>query len=180
MGGTGGGAAAGRGEVGRGRRRRAGPRDGTRSYGPLGDDVLAGLGRIADDDLADLVRRRPAWAPVAARRFAVVLCQGAALHRLDGRTGVKDLDVWSFFAPAPGLPPFPWRRMGRAALAFDGREVRVDLLGRTVPLPDPADPEGAVRGWLAAGRTESARRLALKAAVMVAPGLGRVVHDPRG
>jgi hypothetical protein len=149
-----------------------------RSFDPLGDDVLAALGRIADADLADLVRRRPAWAPVAARRFAVVLAQGGAMHRLDGRTGVKDLDVWSFFAPAPGLPPFPWRRMGRATIPFAGREVRVDLLGRTIPLPDPADPAGAVRDWLREGRTESARRLALKAAVMIAPGLGSVVRRP--
>lgn len=151
-----------------------------RSFDPLGDDVLAALGRIADADLADLVRRRPAWGPVAARRFAVALCQGAALHRIDGRTGVKDLDVWSFFAPAPGLPPFPWRRMGRGSIAFAGREVRVDLLGRTIPLPDPADPAGAVRAWLAEGRTESARRLALKAVVTISPGLGAVVHRPPG
>jgi hypothetical protein len=36
--------------------------------------------------------------PRGAGRYAGrLLCQGAALHYLDGRTGVKDFDVWSFY-----------------------------------------------------------------------------------
>lgn len=37
-----------------------------------------------------------------SRRLAAALAQGAALHYLDGRTGVKDLDVWTFYAAIPG------------------------------------------------------------------------------
>jgi hypothetical protein len=28
----------------------------------------------------------------------VALCQGAALHFVDGENGVKDFDVWTFYA----------------------------------------------------------------------------------
>ncbi len=31
------------------------------------------------------------------RVIAVTLCQGAALHYLNGRNGVKDFDLWTFF-----------------------------------------------------------------------------------
>ena len=34
----------------------------------------------------------------------VALGQGAARHYLDGQTGVKDFDVWTFFAAAPTRP----------------------------------------------------------------------------
>ena len=36
------------------------------------------------------------------RRLAVVLAQGAALHYVDHCHGVKDLDVWTFYAAVPG------------------------------------------------------------------------------
>ena len=39
--------------------------------------------------------------------IAVVLAQGAALHYLDRSNGVKDLDVWSFFALPSDQSRFP-------------------------------------------------------------------------
>lgn len=36
------------------------------------------------------------------RRVAVVLAQGAAPHYIDGTSGVKDLDVWTFYAAIDG------------------------------------------------------------------------------
>jgi hypothetical protein len=53
----------------------------------------------------------------------------AALHHLDGSNGVKDFDVWSFYA-ALGEGPFPYRWRGTAdfgpALLKRGEPVKVE------------------------------------------------------
>ena len=43
-----------------------------------------------------------------AASWAGPLCQGAALHYVNGRNGVKDFDVWSFYAQYNDWP-FPAR-----------------------------------------------------------------------
>ncbi|HZY29697.1 MAG TPA: hypothetical protein VFE49_15715, partial [Jiangellaceae bacterium] len=83
---------------------------------PLSRAHLRRLGALADDQHNELTRppahggNLSAW---AGRRVAVVLAQGAALHYLypdglpdprAGRPGVKDLDVWTFYAALPGRP----------------------------------------------------------------------------
>ena len=109
----------------------------------------------------------------------VALCQGAALHYVDGRNGVKDLDVYTFYAEHP-TGPFPSRWLTNADLGpsrfgrypadperFRGR--RVDLLGRSFDVSPDVDPVAVVRGYLSAGRTETARQLAKKAVVLLEP-----------
>jgi hypothetical protein len=117
----------------------------------------------------------------------VALCQGAARHFIDGRNGVKDFDVYTFYAEHP-IGPFParWRtqadfgpsRLGRHPAdpdSFRGR--RVDLIGRSLDVSPAADPVEAVRRYLTAARTETARHLARKAVVLIDPEplRGRVV-----
>lgn len=113
----------------------------------------------------------------------VALCQGAALHYLDGLNGFKDLDVWTFYARHPeGAFPPRWRVMayfGRRRWAvtrddtgFLGRHV--DLIGRSLDVAPGTDPVRAVRSYLRAGRTASARALAAKA--VVAHHRGRVAR----
>ncbi len=88
------------------------------------------------------------------RRVAVTLAQGAALHFVDGRNGVKDLDVWMFYAQVPGggnpfgqrkrrldfgrsdlgrnlYPPDYKHRELKRWLTFEGR--RMDLMIRSLP-----------------------------------------------
>jgi hypothetical protein len=150
------------------------PKATERSYAPLTDTHLARLSSLAADDHRHFTRAagRPEYAD---RRICVVLAQGAALHRLDGTTGVKDIDVWTFYARIPGRrfsfgqrkrhvdfgasehgrnlypadfehPQLPrWKR-------FDGRKV--DLMVRSLPLPPGSSADAiidALRAWLAAG-----------------------------
>ena len=65
----------------------------------------ADLRRLADialRDFAAFFRRHPSTARRYRHRlFAVALCQGAALHFLDQKNGVKDFDMWSFFRAHP-------------------------------------------------------------------------------
>jgi hypothetical protein len=131
--------------------------------------VLDRLSEIAAADRDDRFKRKPRWAPYRDRVLCVALCQGAALHYVDGKNGVKDLDVWTFFAEDP-VGPFPprWRR----EKAFDLEPFRghyVDLLGRSLHEEIGADPKGLVRRYLSQPRTATARALARKAVVLLDP-----------
>jgi len=60
------------------------------------------LADLAADVEAGLFARHPAGSGrYAGRLLCRVLCQGAALHYVDHTNGVKDFDVWSFYAEHP-------------------------------------------------------------------------------
>ncbi|MGH3295201.1 MAG: hypothetical protein ACRDP7_25730 [Trebonia sp.] len=115
----------------------------------------------------------------AGRLLCRALCQGAALHFLDGKNGVKDFDVWSFYA-ALDDGPFPYRWRGTADFgpskfdrypgdppSYSGR--RVDLLGRSLPVTLDADPAAVLRDYLSAAHTATAKALAAKAVILISP-----------
>jgi hypothetical protein len=120
------------------------------------------------------------------------LCQGAALHYLDGSNGVKDFDVWSFYAER-GDGPFPYRWRGTADYgpskfgrypadppSYAGR--RADLLGRSLAASLSDDPVIILREYLSEGRTATARALAAKAVILISPPrlLGTIAWPPPG
>lgn len=162
-----------------------------RSYEPITREHLERLAAIAKRDREERFGRRPRWQPYDDRVLCVALCQGAALHFLDGRNGVKDFDVYTFYAEDP-VGPFParWRltadfgesvfgRYGPDPPAFAGR--RVDLIGRSLPVSPVVDPVKAIRVYLRAPRTSTARHLASKAVVgLDPPALRGLVIWPEG
>ncbi len=159
-----------------------------RSPERISRDDLQRLAELAARAEADLFARKPKGAGrYAGRLLCRALCQGAALHYVDGRNGVKDFDVWSFYAGRDDGPfPYRWRgtedygasKFGRYpddAPSYTGR--RVDLLGRSLRVPLDADPVAAVRGYLTTASTDSAKKLAAKAVVLIHPQalVGKVV-----
>jgi len=98
---------------------------------------------------------------------------------VDQQNCVKDFDVWSFYAQLDEWPfPPRWRATRDFGPSKFGRYPgdpppylgrRVDLLGRSLPVPLGTDPVAAIRQYLAARRTTSAQELAKKAAVMIDP-----------
>jgi hypothetical protein len=127
-----------------------------------------------------LFRRNPQGSGrYAGRLLGRALCQGAALHYLNGSSGVKDFDVWSFYAQYDDWPfPARWRgtrnfgpsKFGRYSgdpPRYSGR--RVDLLGRSLSAEPGADLSDHLRRYLAARRTDSAKALAAKAVVLIDP-----------
>ena len=162
-----------------------------RSYERITRGDLVRLAEIARLDREDLFARKPRYRALNGRLLCVALCQGAALHYLDGKNGVKDFDVWTFFAAHPDAPDFPWRR--RRAVDFGDPEFgpspdkpgfvgrHVDLLGRSLDVTEDAAATAAIRKYLSEGHTETARRLAEKAVVLLEPSdrLGAVIW-PRG
>jgi hypothetical protein len=114
-----------------------------------GDDLLR-LAELAAEVEASMFERNPTGAGrYAGRLLCRALCQGAALHYLDATNGVKDFDVWSFYAERDDGPfPYRWRgtadygpsKFGRYpsdAPTYTGR--RVDFLGRSLRVPRDAD-----------------------------------------
>lgn len=112
----------------------------------------------------------------------MVLAQGAARHFLHPTAGfgVKDLDVWTFYARRPSASLYPGRYethadfgpspLGRNLYppplaarqktwdAYEGR--RIDFLVRELPVPATADLDtvvAALRTWLARGAAERCR-----------------------
>lgn len=166
--------------------------DAARSYERIVREDLDRLAAIARSDRQARFERRPRWRPYADRILCVALCQGAALHFVDGRNGVKDFDVYTFYAEhSVGAFPSRWRtqvdfgpsRFGRYPGdpdSFGGR--RVDLIGRSLDASPDADPVEAVRRYLRAARTETARQLASKAVVLLDPEplRGQVIWPVRG
>ncbi len=148
--------------------------------------ALVRLARIARLDREVLFDRKAHLRVLADRVVAVALCQGAALHFLDGRNGVKDFDVWTFYAAHPDAtyPPrrTAYRDFGDPKIGksphrpgFVGRKV--DLLGRSLDEDVDADPVMALRAYLSERRTSAAHHLAQKAVVLLesGPSLGTVV-----
>jgi len=66
----------------------------------IGRYDLLRLAELAGQAEADLFARKPNGAGrYAGCLLCRALCQGAALHYVDGRSGVKDFDVWSLYTP---------------------------------------------------------------------------------
>jgi hypothetical protein len=156
------------------------PEDPDRSLARIERADLLRLAALAADAEADLFRRNPQGSGrYAGRLLGRALCQGAALHYLNKTNGVKDFDVWSFYAQYDDWPfPARWRgtrdfgpsRFGRYPSdppRYSGR--RVDLLGRSLPAEPGADLADVLRRYLAARRTDSAKALAAKAVVLIHP-----------
>jgi hypothetical protein len=85
------------------------PKDSDRSLARTEVADLLRLAALAADAEAELFKRNPqAPAGMPAASWGRALCQGAALHYVDERNGVKDFDVWSFYAQLDNWP-FPAR-----------------------------------------------------------------------
>lgn len=124
--------------------------------------------------------------------IAITLCQGAALHFIDGRTDVKDFDIWYFYIKNHKIT-YPYRalksvdsKLNEFGVHPDDIEKgyigrRVHLIGRTIDIDiierNHGDPKNCIIEYLEAGGTETARELAKKAVVGLWPNaiLGKVI-----
>jgi len=132
---------------------------------------------IAREDINLFFSRYPKYAEYEGKERLIALGQGAALHYIDKKNGVKDFDVWFFY------PQFkivlPYRRRGVIDYGpskfgkhpndgkFAGR--RVDILIRSDSHFDRGVPWVSLQKYLRDGRTKTARKLAEKAMVGLYP-----------
>lgn len=149
-----------------------------RSFESITRRDLKKLANLAFEDLLEFLQSHPQWKTYRSRILCVALCQGAAMHHLDQKTGVKDFDVWILFRSANNLKPFPYRRVGHADFGrsrFGRREAdkgylgrRVDIIGRSI-ITRRHSPLLAIQDYLGGGKTKSARLLAKQAAIIIYP-----------
>lgn len=69
------------------------------------------------------------------RLIAICLCQGAALHFIDGKNGIKDIDIWMFFREDAEIKiPAIRNCMKSKYLNFQRiGEKKVDFLKKMIP-----------------------------------------------
>jgi hypothetical protein len=154
--------------------------DATRSYEIITKADLRRLARIAQEQREDFFTRHPEFAILYRKRLlCTALANDAALHYLNGATGVSEFSVWSFYAEHPEAP-FPFQvvdhadfghsRFGRAADAPEGYVGRrIGLHGRSLDATPDQDPLAALQRYLRAAGSPSARELGHKAVVLIGP-----------
>jgi len=159
-----------------------------RSYEKIAKPDLRKLLAFSNKDREEFFNRNLRWRKLYANRImCVALCQGAALHYVDGKNGVKDFDVWTFYYEH-SKGPFPYRRRGEKDFGiskfgcypsdeenFKGR--RIDMMGRSLKVRKSSDPIKTIRNYLRKPPTKSANKLRKKAVVFLAPEryIGKIV-----
>jgi hypothetical protein len=153
----------------------------TKSFARITRTDLKRLLAIARLERQDFFARHREYAILYRKRvLCTALAGGAALHYINGQSGIEAFEVWTFYAHHPEAP-FPYwheerydygsdRKFGRLASApntFKGRPVT--LAGRSIDASPIDDPIEALQYYLRRGATPVARRLADKALVLLDP-----------
>jgi hypothetical protein len=151
-----------------------------RSYATVTKTDLKRLARLAEAEREDFFSRHREYALLYRKRLlCAALCGDAALHFLNGVTGIDQFEAVSFYAEHAEAP-FPYHHVSHQDLGaskfgrspdlpetYAGR--RVELRGRSIDARPDDDPLAAVQRYLRAGATPTARELASKAVVLIDP-----------
>lgn len=141
--------------------------------------------RLAQNERKLFFKHNPKYKPYYKSLLAIVLCQGAAKHFVDGKTGIKDFDIWFFYKPRNSN--YPLWRLGRYGHVVDSgiekfgkNKKHPEFVGRKVDmmireLPEElirecrGNPRDCIKTYLEKPMTQSARKLSEKAAVGLFP-----------
>lgn len=159
-----------------------------RSYEKIARPDLRKLLVFSIQDREEFFKRNPKWRKLYANRImCTALCQGAALHYVNGENGVKDFNVWTFYYEH-SKGPFPYRRRGEMDFGiskfgchpsdsekYKGR--RIDMIGRSLKVRKSTDPVKTIQNYLSKPPTKSAYELRKKAVVFLTPEryMGKIV-----
>ena len=89
-----------------------------RSYEKLRETDIERLLAIEREWRSSLEQRIEHWRHYAPRLLCVAITQGGALHLIDGRNGIKDFDLYRFFASRHPPNPDPAIYRGRTSRDF--------------------------------------------------------------
>jgi hypothetical protein len=162
-----------------------------RSYEKIDKSDLEILLSLAMTDLDCFVKKNPKYKPLKSQIISICLCQGAALHYKDGKTGIRDFDVYIFFSDSSsirypvrrrtvmdfGTPKFgktyPSPKERNNKPHFIGRNC--DIMGRQIPMKK--DYTESIQSYLTEQKSPTAYHLAQKAVVVLWPraDMGKIV-----
>jgi len=149
-----------------------------RSLEKITENNLAKILRLAKLDIDSFFKRNPKYIQsYKGKEVLVALGQGAALHYINKKNGVKDFDVWFFY------PRFerqlPYRRRGIVDYGkskfgvhpndkgFKGR--RIDVLMRSDSYFNSGPPEKCLINYFESRATITAKMLSQKAMIGLWP-----------
>jgi len=164
-----------------------------RSYEKITKSDLKRLLKLTKDDHKDFIRRHPKYKNLKV--LSICLCQGGALHYLDGKTGIRDFDTYIFFERNQSIR-YPCRRRGfgdfgeskfgktyinpsnsQSVNKYTQAKGRyVDIMGREIDNIDN-DYEKSIQNYLKEPKSATPYFLSQKAAVVLEPinDLGKII-----
>ena len=149
-----------------------------RSYEKITKKDLKKVLDLAKNDIEEFFKKYPKYGEVySGSEVLVALGQGAALHYINGRNGIKDFDVW-FFYPKKKIT-LPYRRRGKVDYGlsrfgkhpndkdYNGR--RIDVLMRSDVFFNSGKPEDCLINYLSERNTSTSKLLSKKAMIGLWP-----------
>jgi len=149
-----------------------------RSYEKITRNDLQKILKLSKSDIVNFFDRNPRYRKsYYGKEVLIALGQGAALHYIDQKNGVKDFDVWYFY-PKKSMH-LPYRRRGEVDFGKSkfGRHPddyksigrRIDVLMRSDTAFNRGEPSKCLRKYLRNKRTRTAHLLSHKAMVGLWP-----------
>ena len=148
-------------------------------FEPITESDLKHLQRFALKEHGMFFERNPHLkAAYANSLIGIALCQGAALHYVNPKVGIKDFDIWYFYRKNEEVG-FPYRAKRSIENGYKGR--RLDFLRRAIEKVVfdlyPNDPGKCIMEYLFERNTKTKRLLLEKAIVGLFPDeiFGKVI-----
>lgn len=158
-----------------------------RSMDEITKDDLKKMLEITLKSNEEFLKRKPKYKSL--KKLCVCLCQGGGKHYVDGKTGLRDIDIYTFYEDHPTIK-YPYRRraiedFGKSKfgkntkadkdfiLDFDGKPM--DIMGRQIEFEN--NYEDSIKKYLSEAKTKTAYYLSLKNVVVLEPieDLGKVI-----
>lgn len=150
-------------------------KDEVRTYEKLTKEDLKEIEQYAKEELKRFLNKEK-YKVYENKLIAICLCQGAAQHFVDGKTGIKDIDVWFFFKEDKDvkIPNFKNMRKSVSKKFTNIGEKRIDFLKKAIKediinKSESEKPEDILKSYLQNGHTSSSKLLAQKSVVGLFP-----------
>lgn len=159
-----------------------------RSFKPISLDDLEILLQIAVQDRIVFFEQHPAWSQYRDHMICIALCQGAAQHYMDSKTGINDFDVYTFYKKLQSKRWYAKRiksydfgnsKFGQSIDKPNYKGRRVDCLARSIDVDTNEDGIAAVQRYLFEQRTKTAQLLARRPVILLQPNLGKILWPAR-
>jgi hypothetical protein len=156
-----------------------------RSYKPISLSDLKLLANIAKQDRKHFFQTNNNWAKYYENNvICIALCQGAAKHYIDIKTGINDFDVYTFYKNNPKKHLYAKRiksfdlgnpKFGQSLDKPEYIGRRVDCLMRSIEINENENIVDAIRRYVIEGKTITSKLLANKAVVLIEPNCGKKI-----